>query len=282
MSEFCRIAAPSWVFPGSILDNCRFLEGKVDEVALLFFDAESSLAYTRQDLPSSLASLALSYHVHLPSVLPWEKGGDAVAALCLRLMEKVAHLGVGRCVLHPPPARGERPAEELLEGFAGEWEKAGRSLGDICVENTRENDLAALIRRRFFTGTGFGLCLDLGHILAYGQQELAALVAGLPGLPGLPGASCSSGAYSTSGFGAPVVRMVHCNAPGEGEGAKSAHLPLTALDGAGLALGEALCALLPPEGILVAELFSWAAIAASMPRIRQWMAERARGAACGG
>ena len=31
-----QISAPSWVIPGTIAENCRFLAGKVDEVALLF------------------------------------------------------------------------------------------------------------------------------------------------------------------------------------------------------------------------------------------------------
>lgn len=262
MSEFCRLAAPSWVFPGTILENCRFLEGKVDEAALLFFDAESSLAYTRQDLPSELASLALSYHVHLPSALPWGRGGEAVAALCLALMDKVAHLGATRCVLHPPTAQGLPASEMLLEAFAGKWEAAGRSLADICVENTHENDLVALIEQGFFAESGFGICFDLGHMLAYGQHKLVKLV---------------RHARGKSVFGGSTVRMVHYNAPGG-----SSHLPLTALDAAGLDLGEALCEVLAPEGIIVAEFFSWDYVAASMPIIRRWMAKRACGAACGG
>lgn len=35
MSGF-KLAAPSWVIPGTVADNCHFLSGKVDEVALLF------------------------------------------------------------------------------------------------------------------------------------------------------------------------------------------------------------------------------------------------------
>lgn len=269
MSKTGRIAAPSWVFPGSVLENCRFLEGKVDEAALLFFDAESSLAYTRQDLPPELSSLSLSYHVHLPSSLPWDKGGGAVAALCLTLMEKVEHIAASRCVLHPPAADSAGAGANLLEAFAREWEKAGRSLPDICVENTRENDLAALITRGFFDDTGVGVCFDLGHMIAYEQHELVRLV---------------SSSRASSVFGGSTVRMIHYTAPGRGgeSGEKSAHLPLTTLDGAGMALGETLCALLSPEGIVVAEFFSWDYVVASLPIIRRWLAKRARNTARGG
>lgn len=235
----------------------------MDEAALLFFDAESSLAYTRQDLPPELSSLSLSYHVHLPSSLPWNKGGESVAALCLALMGKVEHIAASRCVLHPPAAGNANAGADLLAAFAREWEKAGRSPADICVENTRENDLAALITQGFFDGTGLGVCFDLGHMIAYEQRELIRLV---------------SSSRADSVFGGSMVRMLHCTAPGLGgeSGEKSAHLPLTALDGAGMALGETLCTLLSPEGIVVAEFFSWDNVVASLPIMRRWLAKHAR------
>lgn len=254
--DISRIAAPSWVLPGTILENCRFLEGRVDEVSLLFFDAESSLAYTRQDLPPELARLSLAYHVHLPVDLPWERGGKAAASVCLRLMDKVTFLNASRCVLHPPGADAPFAGAALLEAFAREWKAAGRSPADVHVENIRENDLSALIGSGALGGAELGVCLDLGHMLAYGQDSLARM---------------ATGAALEAGTGGFKAGMLHLSAPGTGR--KSAHLPLDALDGKDAALGEALCSVLAPGGIVVAEFFAWDYVAVSLPVIREWMAK---------
>lgn len=250
----CRVAAPSWVFPGTILDNCRFLEDKVDEVCLLFMETSSCLAYTRQELPLALADLALGWHAHLPMDLPWAKGGEAVAGICSALMDKAAFLGASSAVLHPPAAdRGGKDAR-LLTAFARAWEKAGRSCGDVLLENVRDNDLTGL--GPCLAANGFGVCLDLGHMLAYGQKSLAAMV---------------RQEEAPVWNGAP--RMAHCNAPGSGlagEASLSAHLPLDTLEPAGIALGEAVCRAVADGGVLVAELFEWRYVERSLPLINQW------------
>lgn len=250
-----RIAAPSWVIPGTVQDNCRFLRGKVAEVGLLFMEADASLAYGRQELPPELAALGLSFHVHLPVDLPWNDGGGAVAAVCLALMEKVRFLGAERAVLHPPPAGpGTSPVcREALAAFAEAWQHAGRRVNDVLLENTRENSLLSL--GDLFHGNRFGICPDLGHILAYGQFEIVDMLAGLPerGRP----------------------RMLHCNAPGPGlpgKAPKSAHCPLDTLDASGRAVGEALCRSLAANGVIMVELFDWDHIVRSLPVVAGWCA----------
>lgn len=247
-----RIAAPSWVMPGTVQDNCAFLSGKVDEVGLLFLEADASLAYGRQDLPPELAALELSFHVHLPVNLPWNDGGGAAAAVCLALMEKVRFLGAERAVLHPPPA-GPDGCREALDAFARVWRDAGRRVSDVLLENTRENALVSL--RDVFQGNGFGICPDLGHIIAYGQCELMDMLTGLPERE--------------------RPRMLHCSAPGAGlpGGAPiSAHCPLDTLDARGLAVGKALCDSLAPGGVIMVELFDWNHIVRSLPVIAGWCA----------
>ncbi|MDL2209254.1 sugar phosphate isomerase/epimerase [Desulfovibrio sp. OttesenSCG-928-O18] len=211
----------------------------------MFFETQSSLLYGRQDLPVELASLGLEFHVHLPLDLPWGSGGGAVAAVCLELMGKVDFLDAAQCVLHPPKESG---AAEALEAFARRWRRGGRNCADVLLENIRENDLLGLLQ--CMDDNGFGLCLDLGHMLAYEQHGLAAL---------LPERA--------------RPRMVHLNAPGQGlagGAGKSAHLPLTALDGEGGELGERLCASLCPGGVVVAEFFAWSHVEESLPVINRW------------
>lgn len=251
---FCA-AAPSWVMPGTIQDNCAFLSGKVDEVGLLFMEADASMAYGRQDLPLELAALGLSFHVHLPVDLPWNDGGGAVAAVCLALMEKVRFLGAERAVLHPPPAGpGDSPVcREALAAFARVWQNAGRRVSDVLLENTRENTLLSL--GDVFHGNGFGICPDLGHILAYGQFDIVDMLAGLPEQE--------------------RPRMLHCSAPGRGlpgKAPKSAHCPLDTLDAPGRAVGKALCGSLAPGGVIMLELFDWNYFVRSLPVVAGWCA----------
>ena len=95
------LAAPSWLVPGTVADNCRFLAGRVDEVGLLFFETDACLAYSTKELPENLAELPLSWHVHLPVDLPWQEP-ETCADICLQLLRKVAFLRPNRAVLHPP------------------------------------------------------------------------------------------------------------------------------------------------------------------------------------
>lgn len=251
-----RLAAPSWVVPGTIWENCVFLQGVVDEVALLFFEEESCLKYGRRDLPAELADLSFSWHVHLPSDPGWwGRGGQEVCRSCLSLLEKTDFLGADRAVLHPPCAGGGADAR-LLDSFAREWTKAGRSPKDVLLENTRENDLIGLAD--CVSANGFGLCVDLGHMLAYEQRALAAMVA-----------DASAPLWTKAGR----PRMAHINAPGKGE-RQSAHLPLDALDAAGKELGESLCSLVADDGVIVAEFFDWRYVSQSLPLIDDWRSRR--------
>ncbi|GHV55091.1 hypothetical protein FACS1894206_09100 [Deltaproteobacteria bacterium] len=233
-------------------ENCLFLQHKVAGVALLFLETESSLRYSKHDLPEDMATLALSYHVHLPLDLPWEEGGAKVAAICLALAEKTAFIRPAAFVLHPPDAAlFDRAGLTELADFAHSWQNAGQNPGDVLLENTRENDLTNLAGCAFtLSGSGFGLCLDLGHILAYKQNRL---VRALPMLP--------------------QPRMAHLSSPEvkRGEITKDAHLPLDTLTERGARLARLLCASLADGGIIVAECFVWEYVARSLPVINFWL-----------
>lgn len=235
------LAAPSWVIPGTLVENCCFLSGKVDEVGLLFLETEACLAYTEQDLPDALASLPLSWHVHLPLDLVWE--GDCAVETCLELMDKAVFLGAERAVLHPPAVSLPR-MEELLAAFAARWAGAGRDASCILLENIQEQSLFELAG--CISDCGFQVCLDLGHMLAYGQKNLAEF---------LP---------LTARAG-----MVHLNSltePGNGR-----HGPLTGLDAEGRACAQRLCSAVPKSAVIMVELFSWNDIVASLPLVQAWL-----------
>jgi len=266
MTFFNRhLAAPSWVIPATLEENCRFLAGqtgrprRVDEVGLLFFETEGSLAYTERDIPESLAALPLSFHVHLPVDLPWHDP-ERAARICRTLLQKVAFLSPYaphcRAVLHPPPhdpvdAIGARSAAEprsaahKLAAFARAFTDAGGQTSLLLLENVCDNDLTPIMDP--LLEHDFMVCLDSGHMLAYGQGALLKNDALLE-----------------------RTRMLHLCAPG-GNGRPGAHRALTALDPAGEKLCRELVQSAPQQSVLMAELFCWQEIEASLPILYSWL-----------
>lgn len=242
------IAAPSYVWPGTIVENCARLAGQVDEVGLLFFESDACLAYTERDLPRSLAKLGLRYHVHLPLDLPWHEGPEAAWAVVSALLDKCAFLSPWAAVLHPPattvcPATKKwvsplHPGTDL-DHFLDLW-IASRPAVRPLVENTRENDLSLLwpvIQAR-----EAGVCLDLGHLLAFSQET--------DKIPGLW----------------PHVGMVHLNAPGpQGE-----HWSLRRLDSSGQKRMAGILARICPGTVLMLEVFTPRDFQESLAVIREW------------
>lgn len=133
-----------------------------------------------------------------------------------------------------------------LEIFARLWRGAGRDTRDCLLENVRGADLTDVWP--VIEAQGYGVCLDTGHVLSYGQH-------GLLRMPGLR----------------ERLRMVHLNAPCAGAGK---HLPLTKLSGERFEAVAAMLRLADPEAVLMMELFDWAGVAASIPVAEQMLRPR--------
>ena len=237
------LAAPSWVFPASMAENCRFLAGRVDEVGLLFFESAASMAYGSEDLPPFLAELPLRYHLHLPADLPMHAPEEA-AGICHSLFLKTAFLGPLRGVLHPPPnAQG---GAKCLVSFLDAFIALGTTPDALLLENTKESDLCDL--EGVIEDYGLRICLDMGHALAYGQNALLEHTALLQ-----------------------RAGMIHVNAPGRG-GAAGRHVPLTSLSPQEAAAAERMLCAVPNDAVIMMELFAWPDIEASLPLVRQWLA----------
>lgn len=234
------LAAPSCVLPADLTANCAFLAQRFDEIALAFFETGACLAYTERDLPRRLAQLPVSWHMHLPLDLPWESGAGRVAEVILALRDRAAYLLPRQFVLHPP----EGP--EALAELAGLLEAGGLAPGQVLVENISGQDLSRLWP--VIQDTGLGACLDLGHMLAHGQEEFLDL-------PGL---------FART-------RMVHLNAPDPANPAR--HASLSQLDARGRALCGRLLAGLAPGNIVVLELFSEKALFESLSVLRELCAQ---------
>ncbi|MFA9393153.1 MAG: cobamide remodeling phosphodiesterase CbiR [Halodesulfovibrio sp.] len=245
-----KTAAPSWVMAGSVYENCVFLEGKVDEVALLFFESESCLAYDESDLPRELAELDLTYHVHLPLDLPWDDADEA-ARIVLGLMDKVRFLGVRQAVLHPPVTTGKNAfsveaTQQLLTVVTRAWCSHGFDCNDLLIENIEGADLIDLAP--VIEDLGLGVCIDIGHIIAYGHDALLD---------------------RTDIFDR--LRMVHINAPADIGTVKgrSKHVSLVHLDEAGRGVARKVLQACGEDCTLVYELFNWKHIETTIPIVEE-------------
>ena len=239
MTQPLRIAAPSCVIPASVADNARFLSGRVEEVGLCLFEAQSCLNYGVDDVPSSLAALPLTWHAHLPVDLPWEAGGAAAAAMALAVLHKVSFLKPHLAVLHPPAHTASVHRVQALKDFRVAWDKHGGI--PLLLENIDICDLTD-VPADLFSPTGYGVCLDMGHALGFQQHILLDTL-------------LEDSALMQR------VQLVHWSAPGQHD----QHLPLTLWTQEQRATAQRVARALPQEAVHMIEVFHWAGVEASRP-----------------
>lgn len=230
------LAAPSFAIPAGVAENCRFLADHFREIDLLFYETESCLAYTEEDLPPDLAELPCSWHVHLPLDLPWESGFETVWGKLDGLLDKCAYLSPHAYVLHPPTVPG------MLAPLAARLSDRGVAPSAFLVENIGKCSLVPVWDE--VVGGGFSACLDIGHILAYEQRD----VLGLAGLWDR-------------------VRMLHVY----GAERRSRHWPLAELDAEGQALLRTLLDAFTGPTVTL-ELFGQADLFESLDLLARWHA----------
>lgn len=156
-----RLSVPSYVIPGTYLENLRFLEANTDcrAVELLFFmydDGTSALlAAERAGLEGYAARFALT--VHMP---------DEIAPAHEEILEATA--GYARAYVIHPPRRAE--ALPAFSGLFDAWRKR-YGAGRMLLENTRLEpfEAAEAALRESPLGPPF-LCADLGHLRMEGVE----------------------------------------------------------------------------------------------------------------
>ena len=238
------LAVPSFILPGTVKENVRFLNGRVGEVGLCFFESQACLAYTDGDMPSAEEGDHLRFHVHLPLDLPWpDESRDAreakhTAQTAFATLQKAGHLAPRYAVLHAPQGEPARQ-RSLLAAFASQWQKL--TPVPLLLENTSHCSVASL-GQTFLEDWHMGFCLDTGHLLAYRQHDI--LESDLP----------------------ERAVLAHVSAPGAKRPHR--HLPLQALDDAELNLLKKMAGRLPQQCTHMLELFAWSDILASLPVMR--------------
>ena len=177
-----RLATTSYIIPGAVIPNIRFLGRHLDEIELLLYESRG-----RSNLPtaaevSELASLAeeldLTYNVHLPGDLFFGDPDPALRqAFCitaLNFYERTLDLQPTAYILH----LDSRQADGEVEADRAAWRQRvhaslntlqanGMDLSRVVVENL-EYTLNRMVP--FAETFGMELCLDIGHVLRYGHN----------------------------------------------------------------------------------------------------------------
>ncbi|MBO4316811.1 MAG: hypothetical protein J5855_00840 [Mailhella sp.] len=163
-SNHGQIAAPSWLFPGSAVENARFLNGKVNECELLCFEPEAP------PVDELLEVGGLRWHVHLPTVLPngnggwgnaWDAGVERFSKACIDIYRSCSPLRPWGAVLHLPNASVKpfRSAQAMLSSFLEQWEYAGLSRADLLPENIHDASHDVFGKEL----DGMDICFDVAH-----------------------------------------------------------------------------------------------------------------------
>jgi hypothetical protein len=148
------ISTPSWVIPGTYLENLRFLEDKKDVsgVELLFFFYDDGV---QKELDAEFDEIVrykrrFFFTAHLPDkILPQHE------ELVEKLRPHVRHF-----IVHPARNGTQKAVAALLDDW---FCRFGQKI--FLIENTgivRFNELLALLP------SDTGLCMDTGHLLIEG------------------------------------------------------------------------------------------------------------------
>ncbi|OGR02472.1 MAG: hypothetical protein A2520_04055 [Deltaproteobacteria bacterium RIFOXYD12_FULL_53_23] len=182
-----RLGATSCVLPADIITNVRMLAPLVDDVQLLFFESADKMRLPQPLNVQALRDIAdehdLTYTVHLPTDISLGAATrierQAGISEILRLMAKLAPLDPQSFDLHLVREQDLSEAH-WLDNLAVSLQELSAALGAekrmVAIENIEYSyDLVASMVMDY----GFSVCLDLGHLIRYGQD----LEAGLSLLP---------------------------------------------------------------------------------------------------
>ncbi|MDR1353543.1 MAG: TIM barrel protein [Treponema sp.] len=150
------ISVPSWVIPGTYLENLRFLEDKeeVSGVELLFFLYDGEIKKTLDAEWQGILEYRerFVFTAHLPEpLLPGHR----------ELVERLAPFA-RHFIAHPGPPEKAAELAALVNGWAAEFPRCR-----FLLENTNPGLLDALLPH---LDSNAGLCMDTGHLLLEGAD----------------------------------------------------------------------------------------------------------------
>ncbi|MEW5944722.1 MAG: cobamide remodeling phosphodiesterase CbiR [bacterium] len=188
-----RIGATSFVHPADVETNARLLAGRVEDVEMVVFESAEISAYPTEEEVDRLCVRAsregFTWTVHFPLnagiAHPDREKREKAAAEWKGLFRRVRPLLPLACVAHVPLETEDETAEgwkTLDEAALKRWqgraaEQLERLKGEgveteiFCFENL---DYPMEYLEPVMEAAGGGLCLDAGHVAAWGKEDLLA------------------------------------------------------------------------------------------------------------
>jgi sugar phosphate isomerase/epimerase len=173
-----RLGAPSYVIPGDILANVKYLSGKVDDIEIVLFESDEIAALPDCKSVMELRSIArhddLTFTIHLPLDIrlgcPEKRERQKSIGICLRIIERMLPLSPFGFVLHcereakKPSATADIAGwRKIIDESIDELMASGLSSKMLCVETL---DFPFEFIEPVIKERKLGICLDIGHILS--------------------------------------------------------------------------------------------------------------------
>ncbi len=180
-----RLGTTSYIVPAPILPNIRFLGPLVDEVEIVLFESgrEHNLPGPAEvaEMGALGEDLELTYNIHLPTGLSLGSGSKAEkrrdCETILRFCDRTRPLRPAAWVLHLEEGGLDGPGS--LEGWRDRLRASLRDLqaGGLDGSRTGVENLGYPLEwiRPVVEESGLSWCLDVGHLLARGEDLGEAL-----------------------------------------------------------------------------------------------------------
>jgi hypothetical protein len=160
-----KIIVPSWVIPGTYLENLQFLNNKkeITGVELLFFLYDNEIKKNLADEFEDICRFKnrFIFTAHLPDVLKPEHE---------ELVNKLSPL-VQHFIVHPGKEGGTEAQAQLINTWAKKYKNISNK-PRFFAENTNPGLLEELLPK---LDTNTGLCMDSGHLLIEEKDPYAYL-----------------------------------------------------------------------------------------------------------
>jgi sugar phosphate isomerase/epimerase len=186
MVTVMRLGTTSYIYPADIITNVTRLAGKVSDVELVIFEADSDSNLPDGDVVERLLQLAsdhsMTYTVHLPLYLGLPANLESLSK-ALRVVRATKELSPHAFIIHLD-GNAEADSKELnqwVEDSCGVLQVLGDELGGmdrLCVENLDEQPplmVSAVLNR-----LPVSCCVDVGHLWKQGLDPLPSLDLWLP------------------------------------------------------------------------------------------------------